>query len=163
MMLYLMRHGDARDGFDDARRALSKDGVREAELAGEFLKRSGARVGAIYHSTLLRSGQTAEIVARALGLTENLHERCDLLPGDSVLLFADGLEKLEIGEAGAIVVGHLPFVEDLASLLLSGSESGVSIRFTTGSLIGLERFGFTNEWVLRFHITSKLISQFSDK
>jgi phosphohistidine phosphatase len=163
MKFFLMRHGDSQNGLDDAGRTLSGDGVREAKLAGAFLKQSGARLGAIYHSPFLRSRQTAEIVAGVLGLTEKLSERGGLLPGDSVSSFADEMEKLAIGEAGRLVVGHLPFVEDLASLLISGSEGGVSIRFTTGSLIGLERFEFTNEWILRFHITSKLISQFFDE
>ncbi|MDL2264694.1 histidine phosphatase family protein, partial [Synergistaceae bacterium OttesenSCG-928-I11] len=68
MKLCLMRHGDAVGGFDDAARPLSAQGLLEAENAGRFLARIREVPDVICHSPLLRSRQTAEVVARVLGL-----------------------------------------------------------------------------------------------
>jgi phosphohistidine phosphatase len=156
MKLFLMRHGDALDGFDDAKRPLSKKGVREALLAGEFLKRAGEAPDVIYHSGLLRSSQTAFGVARRLGLERKLFERSGLLPGNSVSSFS---EELDGDEADILLTGHLPFVSCLASLLLTGSELTIEIKFTTGAVAALERQRNSDAWKLRFHATAKMISR----
>jgi phosphohistidine phosphatase SixA len=155
MKIFLMRHGDALDGFTDEQRPLSKNGAMEAYLAGEFLRRAGESPGVICHSALLRARQTAFGVAERLGLEDNLTESDGLLPGDSVLSFA----KLMAGKTSdVLIVGHLPFIAALASLLISGSEDTISIKFSTGALAGLERIG-KRECSLRFHVTAKLISR----
>jgi phosphohistidine phosphatase len=156
MKLFLMRHGDALDGFDDAKRPLSTKGVREALFAGEFLKRLGEAPDAIYHSGLLRSSETASGVARRLGIEKKIFERGGLLPGDSAASFA---EELAGDEADVLLVGHLPFVSDLASILLTGSELTMEIKFTTGAVLALERRRNGSAWKLRFHATARLISR----
>lgn len=153
-----MRHGDACDGMDDDLRPLSKAGIGEAERAGEALARAGESPDLICHSDLLRARQTAEIVAKRLGLAQNLCERSGLRPDDSAAYFAKEIASDAYRDDDVLIVGHMPFVADLASCLLSGFESSVSIRFTTGTLLCLERSG-QGAWIQRYHLPSKLVAR----
>lgn len=159
MKLFLMRHGDADDGHIDAMRPLSKKGVKEAERAGAFLAIEDEAPGLICHSDLLRARQTAEIVAERLGLSQNLCERSGLRPDDSAAYFAKEIAGDADRADDLLIVGHMPFMADLASCLLSGVENAVSMRFTTGSLLCLERSGY-GEWTQRYHISARLIARF---
>ena len=152
-----MRHGDARDAPIDARRPLSEEGVREAERAGELLALLKEAPGAILHSDLLRSRVTAEIVAGKLGMSQNLRLQSGLRPEDSAVDFADDL-AVASWEGCVMLVGHMPFLEECASCLLSGSENTVSIRFSTGTLLCLERRR-AETWTLRFHFPAKMITK----
>ena len=154
MKIFLMRHGYALDGEDDEKRPLSDDGFREAELAGIFLSRIEEVPGIIYHSPLLRSRQTAEGVARALGLEKNLFEHPGLLPYDSVSSFAKKLT----GRGGVLVAGHQPFISRLASFLLCESQDALFAKFTTGTLLGLYMPRGGGRCALRFHVTARMIS-----
>ena len=157
MKLYLMRHGDAVDGFDDVARPLSAQGLLEAENAGRFLARIREVPDAVCHSPLLRSRQTAEAVARVLALRDALRECAGIAPDDDPEYFAR--EPLSFGQRdGVLVVTHQPFVSELASLLLAG-ERGVEMKFTTGSIAGFERHASYGCWTLRFHITAKAMAR----
>lgn len=157
MKLFLMRHGDAENGYFDSTRALSPAGIREARFAGEFLKRSREIPGVVYHSPLLRAVQTAEEVSNILGIDRNRYECKGLLPEDSVHSFAAEF----IGELGedVLLVGHQPFVASLASLLLTDSPAALTLRFTTGAVACLARSEARERWTLRFHVTAKLIAR----
>src|ERR1051326_9139668 len=67
MKLYLMRHAEALDGADDAKRPLSDHGKKEAREVGRFLNRAAIDFGAAYTSPLVRARQTAEIVLEFCG------------------------------------------------------------------------------------------------
>lgn len=65
--IYLTRHGSTRFNEDDLLQGrmdnpLSPKGIEEAEKLAERLRRT--RIGAIYHSTLIRTRQTADIINR---------------------------------------------------------------------------------------------------
>ena len=159
MRLYLIRHGDALPGFDDAARPLSEAGLREAELAGTFLLRVGALPDIVYHSRLLRAKQTAEGVAAPLGASERLEACSGIRPCDSAKTFVHILDVLDIPADGeAIVVTHQPFVSSLASCLLTGSEDAAFLKFPTGTVSAFERQG-RGLWTLRFHMTAKMIAR----
>lgn len=152
-----MRHGDAADAREDAQRPLSEKGVKEARQAGEFLSIAKESPLLIWHSELLRAKQTAGIVAKSLNLSQNLRGRAGLRPEDSAEDFAREIET-DAPEGGVMVVGHMPFVADLASLLLAGSASFLSLRFTTGALLCLERTGW-GAWIQCYHLPAKLIAR----
>ena len=73
-MIYLMRHGEddpARlGGWSDA--GLTAAGVKQAEEAAGRLARSGCPIRRVYASDLPRAKETAEIVARHLGMEVTL-------------------------------------------------------------------------------------------
>ena len=60
--LILMRHGKSGypDGVADHERPLAERGVREAELAGEWMARDGLEVDAVICSTATRTRQTLQ-------------------------------------------------------------------------------------------------------
>lgn len=151
-----MRHGDAVGGMCDETRPLSEKGRQEAAWAGDFLKRAGEIPELIFHSTLLRSRQTAEEIAQVLEMPDRLCACSGLCPGDSPQRFAADV----VGDLRQriLVVGHLPFVETLTSLLVSNAETTVGLRFTTGSVLGLERASLARCWTIRFFAPAKLIS-----
>jgi phosphohistidine phosphatase SixA len=140
----------------DSIRPLSEKGAAEAEAAGLFLLRTGEVPNVIIHSTLLRSGLTAECVAASSGAGDVLEQWRGLEPYDSPVDFlADLQSTFGASERNILVVGHQPFVSEFASLLLTRSEAAVSLKFTTGSLCGMKSEGMGKFWTLRFHITSK--------
>ncbi len=157
MKLYLMRHGDAEDGLYDDIRPLSSAGVLECEAVGTFFKLVNEIPDIIYHSPLLRSRQSALKVAEKAGFDGVICERDGLLPEDSAISFE---RELPVNLKGNIlVVGHLPFLGYLVPLLLTGTEGGLGLRFSTGSVICLERSSALMERNLRYFMTAKLISK----
>jgi phosphohistidine phosphatase len=120
--LHFLRHAHAGDpeawkGPDETR-PLSNKGEKQADRLGAFLAGVGFKPDAIITSPKLRAVQTAEIVARHLGIQISFDDR---LAGAFDI---EGLETL-LRDAGdprrPVVVGHDPdFSEVLAAL------SGVS-------------------------------------
>ena len=159
MKLYLIRHGDAAHLMDcnvsnDSLRPLTEKGKEEARNVGLFLKRQHAELNFLFHSTLLRSFQTAEIAAKIADFTVLLEEQRGIAPEDDPEAFATrlGLEK----RSGA-VVSHLPFLHLLASHLLNGSGAILPMKYTTGSIVCLEKEGYSG-WMLRSFIPSKVLA-----
>jgi phosphohistidine phosphatase len=83
MDLYLIRHAHAVAADDDAERPLSKKGREQVKRLADFLRTSDAfRPEEIWHSPLLRSQQTARLLAKKLHLPVPLIEVAGLEPED---------------------------------------------------------------------------------
>jgi phosphohistidine phosphatase len=121
--LYFLRHAHAGDPEawtgDDAARPLSDKGEKQAERLGTFLAGVGFTPDAIISSPKLRAAQTAEIVARHLGIQISFDDR---------LAGAFEVETLEtlLGDAGdpvrPVVVGHDPDFSDVLAELSGASR-----------------------------------------
>ena len=121
--LYFLRHAHAGDPEawtgDDAARPLSDKGEKQAERLGTFLAGVGFRPDAIISSPKLRAAQTAEIVAKHLGIQISFDDR---------LAGAFEVEILEtlLGDAGdpvrPVVVGHDPDFSDVLAELSGASR-----------------------------------------
>ena len=75
MKLYVMRHGPAevrRPGLADEARSLTDEGAEDVRRAAVGLGRLKVNPRRILTSPVKRAFQTAEIVAKAMGLTEQL-------------------------------------------------------------------------------------------
>jgi len=159
MKMILMRHGNAIKGSPDPARPLSKKGVREAEAAGTFLRSIGELPDIILHSTLVRSRETAEHVEKALKAEGLLRERRDLKPDDSPKEFLSGVlaeyDEYVGSDYKIMVVGHDPFISDLASLLLWRSQC--DLPFGTGTLLMAEGFDQRAAWDLCFYVRAKFL------
>jgi phosphohistidine phosphatase len=74
-----------------------------------------------------------------------------LAPNDEVAPTAQWLRTVTQHDAVA-VIGHLPFLDRLASLLVAGDEEAHVVRFRMGGLVKLEPKdegeGFAVAWVL---------------
>jgi phosphohistidine phosphatase len=141
MLLLLIRHAHAGDRDperwpDDRDRPLTDKGRKTQRRMSRLLGDLELVPTYVLTSPWLRAVQTAEILATALGLgpatqTENLART----PEPSRL-------EDDIGEPGnnAIValVGHSPWIEELASLLLTGSTTGLRIDYPKSGVMGID-------------------------
>ena len=121
MELLLIRHGQAVDdahGLGDAARWLTGKGRIATRKVGHWLAREpGRRPAAIWASPLVRAVQTAEILAEAAGLTDDVSIVAELLPGatpEAVLARAVHHD----GPGPLALVGHEPGLSELAVRLL---------------------------------------------
>lgn len=148
MLLYLVRHGDALDPSRDPQRSLNRMGQDDARRIGEALGRIGVRVDMISCSTKLRAKQTAQIIAKHVSTSEPI-EVPGLAPNDPVEPVIQRIEESDIDE---MLVGHLPFMEIIASRLLTGNVNPQAVQFQSASACCLERTGdgfWTLHWLIR--------------
>lgn len=143
MRLYLVRHGEART--DDPSRPLSEHGRREAERVAEHL--SSLEVRAIFHSTKLRAAQTAEVFTEFIEPKEGIREADSLLPLDDPSVWAGRLDAID---GDTVLVGHMPYMSRLASLLLTGDPDREVFNFPTAGALCLRREEgrWAVEWML---------------
>ncbi len=154
MKLYLVQHGEAISEEVDPQRPLTEKGFAEVSKMARFARATGCRAPMIWHSGKLRARQTADLLARALQSEEGVQERGGLAPSDPI---EPMLEELAARQADLMVVGHLPFLAKLASMLLCGSFSDM-IAFQPGGILCMER-GPDHRWRLAWMATPELTPQ----
>lgn len=147
MRLYLMRHGEAEPAGE---RPLTALGRQQVEKVARAAGRAGAKPVRIFQSGILRAQQTAEILIQTLGLTEAPRKIAGLNPNDDPDTAMELLENLTVDVA---LVGHLPHVEALASLLILDDSSRALLLFPTAGMACLERNPTTERWLIRWMIT----------
>lgn len=123
----LVRHGQAKSTEEDPSRPLSIAGRQQAERMSTWFAQLGLEVDEVRHSGKPRAQQTAEILAKRLGVRTARVRRVDgLAPADDVEPVAAALEG---DRESVMLVGHLPFLNKLASRLLTGDADRVGLRF----------------------------------
>lgn len=143
-VLVLVRHGQAKSTEEDPARPLSVTGRQQAETMSNWLARLGLEVEEVRHSGKPRAQQTAEILAGRLGLAPAQVRRVPgLSPSDDVEPVAQGLES---DRRSVMLVGHLPFLNKLASRLLTGDADRTSLRFAEVGTVVLARN--SGNWLL---------------
>ena len=152
MKIYIVRHGDAVSSQVDAERPLSEQGRADIRKIALFIKPMGISVEHIWHSGKLRAAQTAEILADAITV-KNCSARKGLKPNDDVTNIAD---ELEAYDTNLMLVGHLPFVAYLTSLLVAGKETAIAIAFDAGSIACLNRHN-PDDWQIEWMMTPELL------
>jgi len=150
MRLYLIRHGISLPEEKDPEKSLSQEGKEQTQKIAEFLKTKSVKVDAIWHSPKLRAIQTAQIISKSIFCPE-IQERNDLNPLDSVEKFPEEIQSLN---KDLMIVGHLPFLQKLASLLLSGSETNQFISYKNSGVVCLE---YTDTWKIAWMVTPELM------
>ena len=132
--LYLVRHGEAKTKDEDPQRGLTDDGRTDVARMAAWAAAAGIQAGEIRHSGKLRARQTAEIFAEHLG--RQAQAASGLAPNDDVAEIGRAIEP----ERGSIMlVGHLPFLERLAALLISGNSELTGVMLDAGALLELTR------------------------
>jgi len=153
MRLYLAQHGEAVSKEIDPARPLSEKGKTDVSKIAKFLKEKGIRPDIIWHSTKKRAIQTAQILAESITPKEEIIEKHGLAPNDPV----DKLhQELSSENKDLMIIGHLPFLQKLISLLLTGSEIREVVGFSPGGVICFERED-GGSWHLIWAITPELI------
>ena len=135
MKLYLIQHGLALSKEEAPERPLSEKGKDETMKTAEALQVKGIKVGYIWHSRKARAAQTAEIISQTVEC-DKMMDRDDMNSNDPVEDVAKEIDRLE---KDLMMVGHLPFLRKLASLLLTGTEEGEPVVFRNSGVVCLER------------------------
>jgi phosphohistidine phosphatase len=151
MDLYLMQHGEATTDAENPERPLTDAGRTAVQRVAARARTAGVRVSRCVHSGKLRAEQTAQLLMHEIGEEVSVEARPGLSPNDAVTPAAEWLRELTEDQALA-VVGHLPFLDRLASLLVAGDEEAQVVRFRMGGLVKLEPKnngdGFSVAWAL---------------
>ena len=133
-MVYLVQHGEAKSKQEDPERSLTEKGRRDVEKVATWAAQAGLNIKEIRHSGKRRASETAEIFAEKLNMKQNVISVSGMAPNDDVEPVAKALEQ----EGHTImIVGHLPFLNRLASRLLVGNSEQALVGFRNGALIGL--------------------------
>lgn len=152
MKLYIVQHGISLSEEVDPEKSLSPDGEEQSRKIAEFLKEKSVRVDTIWHSPKKRTVQTAHILSEAVAIPE-IQKRKDLNPMDPVGHIPEEIEPLE---KNLMIIGHLPFLQKLVSLLLIGTEDGRFISIRNSGVICLEH---TDSWKVLWAVTPELLGK----
>jgi phosphohistidine phosphatase len=153
MRVYLIQHGEARSENEDPQRSLTTRGQKEVVQVAGAAQRMGLRCHAIYHSGKQRARQTAEIMAQALG--SPVSQVPGLAPLDDVSPWAETFAR---GKKDLMLVGHLPFLQKLASLLIVGREDARPVLFRYGAVVCLELYEDSG-WGVRWILTPEMVPE----
>ena len=154
MNLYLVQHGKAVAKEVDPDRSLTEQGRAEVERVAAFIEPLSLSVGCLWHSGKTRAAQTARILAEVVKADKGVLQRDGLAPNDDVTNLAD---ELNAANQDIMIVGHLPFLSKLASLLISGSESTNVVAFKNSGVVSIRR-SEQNQWQLSWIATPGLLS-----
>src|SRR5262245_54216326 len=153
MRAYLVQHGKAKSVDEDPNRGLSDEGVEEVNRIAEFLAALRISVSLIEHSGKARTAETVHLLAGAIRTTAG--------PGHSEELNSDSdpysaATFLKVYDDDILLVGHLPHLERLAALLLTGKPDCCPVRFRNGGVVCLEK-GPDGNWSLLWAVTPDLL------
>lgn len=154
MRLYLVRHGKAETGPEEADRQLSARGRADVEAMAKHLKKQHIAIDRVFHSTLARARQTAEILAAKLAPNQSSEVLEGIEPWGDVDAFA---KLAENWEHDTMVCGHEPFMGEAASLLMCGDARAELVEVKTGSVLAFDRTPYGHGWHLRWMLTPRVV------
>ena len=163
MHVLLMRHADAsvRDPVhlpDDTLRPLTPKGRKTQARVCRALRKRDLIPTVIFSSPWMRAWQTAEIAARLLLPGGGEPVECPALADEPDLHRLAACVGEQPPEAVVALVGHEPWLGELASLLLTGEPHRVAIDFPKSGVLGLEAPELkAGKGVLRFFLRPKLL------
>lgn len=150
MFLYLVQHAEAKPETEDPQRGLSEKGMNNIRKVASFVSKLNLQVDEILHSGKLRAKQTAEVLAEALKV--KVSETHGLAPLDDPHIWADKLKNID---RSIMLVGHLPHLGYLASVLLYGSKEKNVVSFKMAGIVCLKKEG--ESWSLNWMIIPEII------
>lgn len=150
--VYLVRHGEAKSKDEDPERPLTEHGRGAVERMAIWSAAAGFQVDRMLHSGKLRAEQTAELLAGYLRPAPRVQSASGLGPNDDVQPVAESLQQQD---GSIMLVGHLPFLERLASFLLIGDADRSLVDFEAGALVALTQQG--RHWTIRCVIQPHLL------
>ena len=153
MELYLVQHGEAKGKAEDPQRPLTKRGRDEVQRVAAFAAKAGLQVSQVRHSGKRRAEETASILAEHLSPAEGMLAVPGLTPMDDVRPVAQALRK---ETAPLMLVGHLPFMDRLAGLLVTGDPDHSAVRFRMGGIVCLKGAG--DDWAVKWVVTPELVA-----
>ncbi len=156
MKLYLVRHGQAAEPHQDPERGLTDKGKADGGKVGAAVAEKSVTISRTLHSPKKRARETAEILASFVMADGEVEDTDGLLPDDEPGVWAKRISELAGESEGDLMsdlmlVGHLPYMELLTSLLTTGEEHKTSVIFETAAVVCLKGSG--GEWTLEWKVT----------
>lgn len=152
MQLFLMRHGEYLPETIDPQKPLSEKGIADCNRIAQHIKNKTQSLKKIFHSDMLRAQQTASIVQQIVCPTAVLEQKAGLAPNDDVTnwpaIISGATEDM-------MLVGHLPFMGLLTSLIITGETEHPVVSFDPGTLVCLEKAD-TQFWTIKYVLTPSL-------
>lgn len=152
MEVYLVQHGEAKPESEDPQRPLTDKGRTEVESIARYVASLGVEVPQILHSGRLRAKQTAELFAQHLMPPEGVSEEKGLGPLDDP---QEAKRLIQQAEKPLMLVGHLPYLSRLASLLTLGDPEKEVVRFSMGGVVCLVRKD--DDWSIGWALVPQLV------
>jgi phosphohistidine phosphatase len=163
--LVLLRHAksDYPDGVDDHERPLAPRGIREAGLAGEWLRTHLPPVDAVLCSTATRTRQTLE----RTGVDAPVHyadRLYDATPGTVIDEINQVARRFDHPVGTLLVIGHEPAMSHVALGLAAVEHSdrkaadGIATKFPTSAIAVLrteppwDRLALGGAALVTFHV-----------
>ena len=137
MYLYLVQHAEAKKEEEDPLRVLTDKGTQDIKKIGSHVVKLNLQVTDIYHSGKTRALQTAQILQESVNTFAAISQADGLSPMDEPGVWAQRLCSVK---DNIIIVGHLPHLSKLASLLLAGDEGKDIVNVQMASIVCLKRF-----------------------
>jgi phosphohistidine phosphatase len=157
--LYLIRHGVAEERGekwpDDSKRPLSADGMSKMEKIARGLARLELELDVILTSPLIRTRQTADIVAAELDQHPPIVNADALAPGGDFAAVMTALEK-QSRRSRIALVGHEPAIGELAARLI-GSRHAMEFKKGAICRIDIDEIPPSGPGDLRWFATPKLL------
>lgn len=152
MTILLVQHGEAKTKEEDPDRSLTVSGTRITKKVASWLGKHDVNIQEILHSGKKRAAETAEIFANRLAPAKGVTVVSGMNPNDDVRAFAEQL----VGQDGVfMVVGHLPFLDRLASFLVTGEQDKGIVAFANSGVVCLiEEKG---AWSVAWAVTPELL------
>jgi phosphohistidine phosphatase len=166
MHIYLLRHGVASDFVAglarDADRPLTKDGWKKMRDEARGMQTLGIEFDLIFTSPYLRTRQTAQAVAEVYEFDADSIISIETLAAGRPFAHPSYRKPEVFTDIGAydfqkaLIVGHMPDMSEMASLLLTGATT-TQFEFKKGSLclIEVDDLPPRHPGVLRWMLTPK--------
>jgi len=157
--LYLIRHAIAEERGDawpdDTKRPLTADGMARMRRAARGLARLGVTFDVVLTSPLVRTRQTAEIVAAAFSSGPPVEPVASLAPGGS---FQDVLADLSrhAHQTSIALVGHEPGIGEIAGRLV-GARRGFEFKKGAVCRIDVDSLPPTEPGTLLWFLAPKIL------
>ena len=148
MALFLVQHGKSLPKEKDPDQGLSKEGLAETQSMAALAAENNVQIMRVIHSGKKRALQTAEIFVKTLEPEAGISKGAGLAPLDDVTVFAATLDN----EENVMLIGHLPFMERLASYLVAGSPERPVIKFQNSGIICLDTEDASDSWYIRWAV-----------
>lgn len=148
MLLYLVQHAESLSKEEDPTQSLSEKGIENIKKVANYVAGLNIRVNQIFHSEKLRAMQTAQILADFIKTENGVSETDGLAPLDDPQIWFERVSKMK---EDVMLVGHLPHLGKLASLILCGDKEKNIIDFKRAGVVCLKRFEDGNwsvEWMI---------------
>lgn len=159
MTLYLMRHGIAEDALllqSDADRKLTEKGTLRTAMVAKAMKAFAPSIDRIISSPYIRAMETAEIIARILGLEPNILSDRRLTPGGSYQGFSELLKENDDAE-NILITGHEPSMGDFISGICADGKLMIDVKKASITAIEIYRLRPHAVGVLHWSLPPRII------